>query len=302
MKKNTLLSFFALVITNLCFGQIEVIDNGHVGIGVTNPQDKLHVSGDIAMQDPLNEASADGRNNSIYGIGGSKRMVMSTDATSFDSYAFMSMFGTETQTGGQTSRAGEFVLAGSYFDIRTDVTTAGWGNIAMTITSDGDLELTTGDAYKLGGGSWLSLSDRRAKKDIKSFNYGLKSVLNITPVFFKYNEREVIADGSKEYVGVIAQELQKVAPFLVKEKKYKHNDYENGIHINKNYLSIDDSAIKYMLVNAIKEQQEMIENQQQTIEEKEARIIDLEKSMTEMLQEIEAIKKALLSESPTSKK
>ena len=76
-------------------------------------------------------------------------------------------------------------------------------------------------------------------------------MLKINPVRFNYNEVSGF-DTSKEYVGVIAQDLKEVAPYMVKQTKISpDNDQE--------YLSVDNNAMTYMLINAIKEQQKQID-------------------------------------------
>ncbi|MEO7263702.1 MAG: hypothetical protein ABIW38_02265, partial [Ferruginibacter sp.] len=57
-------------------------------------------------------------------------------------------------------------------------------------------------------------------------------------------------------VGVIAQELQAIAPYMV--KPYQKN--------NETYYSVDNSSMTYMLINAVKEQQKQIDELKQLIE------------------------------------
>ena len=82
------------------------------------------------------------------------------------------------------------------------------------------------------------------------------------------------------YVGIIAQEIQEFAPYTI--TPYMQVDNEG----NKiEYLSYDGTAITYMLVNAVQEQQE-------EIEEKANQILILEqnnKSLEARLNIIEAI-------------
>jgi hypothetical protein len=96
-----------------------------------------------------------------------------------------------------------------------------------------------GSAGKPGGGSWSNPSDRRLKDRISNYGDGLHSILKINPVRFHYNELSDF-DTEPEHVGVIAQELQEVAPYMV-------NENERG------YLDVNNSAMTYMLVNAVQE-------------------------------------------------
>jgi hypothetical protein len=105
-----------------------------------------------------------------------------------------------------------------------------------------------GTAAKPGGGSWSATSDARLKQNVRPYTDGLLQLLRINPVFYRYN-KESGYDTQKEYIGVLAQDLQKVAPYMV-------NTFNRN---NQEYLSVDNTAMMYMLINAVKEQQEQIE-------------------------------------------
>lgn len=119
----------------------------------------------------------------------------------------------------------------------------------------GGLEIG-GTAAKPGGGSWLATSDARLKEQVRPYKDGLRQLQKINPVYFHYN-KESGYDNNKEYIGVIAQDLQTVAPYMV--NKFNRND--------KEYLNVDNSAMIYMLINAVKEQQEEIEGLKKMVEE-----------------------------------
>ena len=65
----------------------------------------------------------------------------------------------------------------------------------------------------------------------------------------EYNGKDNLPT-DEEYVGVIAQELQKIAPFMVSE--YQGEDGET-------YLAVDPSAFDFILVNAVKELNDKID-------------------------------------------
>lgn len=99
----------------------------------------------------------------------------------------------------------------------------------------------TTNAYKIGGGSWASLSDRRLK-DVKSeYRSGLEKVIALQPVVFRYkkdNPRQQPAD--QDFIGYIAQDVQPVFPEAVTKSA-------------DGYLALDPWAISVATVNAIKE-------------------------------------------------
>jgi hypothetical protein len=116
-----------------------------------------------------------------------------------------------------------------------------------------------GSAGKPGGGSWTNSSDRRLKQNIRPYTDGLEAVLRIKPVWYNYNSISGF-DVSKQYVGVLAQELQKISPYMVEESKTNKAPDGSG------YLAVDNSAMTYMLINAVKEQQQQIDQLKLEIE------------------------------------
>lgn len=111
-----------------------------------------------------------------------------------------------------------------------------------------------GQATKPGGGSWTNSSDRRLKKDIKEYEDGLEELMQIRPVTFHYNKKSGY-DTEKEWVGVIAQELQEVTPYMIGS----YSDTTSG----KEYLTVDNSAMTYMLINAVQELKAEVESLKQ---------------------------------------
>lgn len=128
------------------------------------------------------------------------------------------------------------------------------GNVAIGQTSSPSWQLTVnGSAAKPGGGSWTATSDVRLKSNIQPFTPGLNEVMKVKPVTYNYIE-QTGHDTTVDYVGVIAQDLQKISPFMVSENEMELVDGTTG-----NYLSVDPSAFTYMLINAMQEQQRKIE-------------------------------------------
>jgi len=119
-----------------------------------------------------------------------------------------------------------------------------------------------GTAAKPGGGDWVGISDRRAKKNINEYTKGLEEVLKINPVTFNYNGKAGISDTETTYVGIVAQEFAKIEPRAV--TKHEHTDSISNK--TEEFMGIDASSIRYMLVNAIKEQQAKIESLEEKIE------------------------------------
>jgi hypothetical protein len=120
------------------------------------------------------------------------------------------------------------------------------------------LHLGSDDAAKPGSNTWTVASDRRLKKEIKQFTDGLSLINRVNPVWFKYNGLGGLPDDGKYYAGIIAQEIKEIAPYMIDTFKDKETGNE--------YLNYNGNAMTYILINAVKEQQSMISDQQTAID------------------------------------
>lgn len=122
-------------------------------------------------------------------------------------------------------------------------------------------DVSNGEAYKSSGStSWIVASDARLKQNIHPYTDGLHTLMQIEPVWFTYKNNSGY-NSSKPYVGVVAQQLQQVAPYMV----------GGFTKEGKEFLNADNSAMTYMLINAVKEQQQQIEVLKKKIERLEAK-------------------------------
>ncbi len=93
-------------------------------------------------------------------------------------------------------------------------------------------------------------------------------IKQIHPISYNYTG-EADMPTNERFIGTFAQELQKIAPYMV------HTwTYNNERDAPKDYLAIDYNALSFMLINAVKEQQT-------TIEQQNTRIDALEKLLAE---------------------
>ncbi len=137
------------------------------------------------------------------------------------------------------------------FGVSTPLLFAGGTNNRVGIkTTAPACDLTVnGSASKPGGGSWLVFSDARLKKDIRAFEDGLAIAKQIRPVFYKYNGLAGLPD-AEEYVGVLAQEIEEVAPYTITklQSKMQESDAETT-----ELYGYDPSSLPYIAINAIQE-------------------------------------------------
>lgn len=131
-----------------------------------------------------------------------------------------------------------------------------------TIFSPKDLSVSgnltvVGQAFKTGGGSFLPIAcDRRVKKDIRPYKDGLQKLVALEPVTFKFNGKAETPDDGRDYMGFVAQDLQKVLPELIvtRSMKLEKNDAKET-----EILTYDQGPIVFLLINAIKELNARIE-------------------------------------------
>ena len=119
----------------------------------------------------------------------------------------------------------------------------------------------TGDAT---ASQFVTSSDRRLKKNIRVIKDCLGKVKKIRGVNFTW-----IKNGKKDF-GVIAQEIEKVAPFAVKED-------EEGMK------KVDYGRLAPLFIQSIKEQQQIIEDQQEEIDGLKEQFEDLKAKVSELL-------------------
>ena len=135
---------------------------------------------------------------------------------------------------------------------------AGRVGIGMDPSTSYQLQLSQDTAAKPGGGSWTnSSSDRRVKQDIEPFSDGLEAIKQINPVWYRYNGKAGMPKPENgRYVGVVAQEIKEIAPYTVGTYKTKLNSKDSQ---ETELYNFDGSALTYILINAVKEQQKEID-------------------------------------------
>lgn len=150
-------------------------------------------------------------------------------------------------------------------------------NPAYDLHVNGSLNVT-GCLYDNGVATTFSScpSDLRLKRGIKSFELGLKLVENISPKSYEYNGLAETQAGIPQ-VGFIAQDLQKIAPELVKsEMKKLHPTDKTKTEIFK----VDYSKFTFVLFNAVRELSSKVnglEASRTIASEKDSEIAELKK-------------------------
>jgi len=258
------------------FAQIDVVGpNGHVGIGVTNPTEKLDVIGNLKVRghnlkigqnatnfnDLVSLQIGDGRT-----ANGKASFELIGDVNQFPDWGFRFI---RFQNGNTNiDHRGSNSLVFNNVDNANTFFSA--NNVAKFTVQVNKVQSEV-NAFKPGGGPWSAISDKRAKEDINTYKKGLKEILSVNPVSYKYNV-DFLEKDDQTYVGVVAQDLQKVVPSMVKE--YEYTDIAAKKH--EGYLSVDPNEFTYMLINSVKEQQEIISNLQNQVNDLSKIVSDLQ--------------------------
>ena len=286
--------------------------NGNVGINnVTNPLSKLEVSGGLYVGSGATVSAGSGQVFCNGGIAIGNDAFMGAASCSFCTQGWVGI-GTNSPSAELHLKPNSYVPAiiakFDYYDVahtyqeafRVDNTTGDIGinqpspsekldvvgNVKVTgaINVSGNVAMNGGDitwvgnittpspsaTHDIGSSSvWFNemnataftiRSDKRLKREITNLNYGLKDLMNLRPVSYYYLQGK---SKDKKRIGFIAQELKTIIPEAV-----------FGEETDTSYLGICYSDIIPVLVNAIKEQQQQIE---QAINSKNEYISALEK-------------------------
>jgi hypothetical protein len=124
-----------------------------------------------------------------------------------------------------------------------------FGNVGINAANPGATLVVNGDAMNVTG-VWDVFSDRRLKQDIAEYDEGLDTVLRLRPVTFRYNGVEGLPPGERLQVGLVAQEVEQVAPHMISTRAGRDLD---------ELKVMSPQAIPYMLINAIRELEARVE-------------------------------------------
>jgi hypothetical protein len=139
------------------------------------------------------------------------------------------------------------------------------------LSVDASLIPATNNTFRLGNSSnrWIGVwatdgtintSDRRDKTNIKTITYGLYEILKMNPVSFHWKHRK----NQDTKLGLIAQDLLELVPEVVKTHEWQNASDDENAPLKKvelERLGVYYSDLIPVLINAIKEQQKIIENQ-----------------------------------------
>ncbi|MFC2098638.1 tail fiber domain-containing protein, partial [Bacteroidota bacterium] len=257
------------------FSQINVTSNGYVGVGgITTPKGQLHWAGDLYGKGHiyLHAYEGDGSSGTAY--------IQARDKSSSSSIALQlrSKNGASVINSLRIDPDGRVYVpknayfacqpasSGFYFENSSTnpIILPQWGNSMYIGRSDRELWDVTSHYFHYDY-LYQQSSDISVKENIREIDGALAKILNIRGVTYDYktdyylsnaqaDKLETLSEERKDNIGFIAQELQEVIPKLVVLNK------ESNIY-NVNYIGLVP-----VLVEAIKEQQDLIDELKSDIE------------------------------------
>ncbi len=261
---------------------IRMTGTGFLGVNSTSPARRLHVV------EPTNAVVA--RFESSNALGARIRLHKSelseeigTEIIAGTNYT---VFG---WTGSGTSDYTAFQVGDEKMRIRND------GNVGIGTTSPTE-KLEVAGFIKTEG--TITPSDRNLKDNIQDYKKGLNELLALSPVSFQYNGKGGTVKGS-EHLGLIAQEVEEILPELVQKYNYKPVSSDYGEE-DREYLEIKTSDIPYLLINAIKDQQNIILDLRQENENLKRQLALQQNQFSEMQKDV-AFLKSMIGDTTSEK-
>jgi endosialidase-like protein/trimeric autotransporter adhesin len=140
------------------------------------------------------------------------------------------------------------------------------GGTLYAVYADGDIAYT---------GSLINASDKKLKKNEQNLSGILPKLMRLQSksFYFKTDEYKYVNFSEGLHFGLIAQELEKEFPELVVDAVHPGKQDEEGNHVDDvlRYKGIKSIELIPLLLQGMKEQQEIIENLQKRIEKLERR-------------------------------
>ena len=236
--------------------KMRIVSGGNIGIGTTNPEQKLHVAGNLTLGDPngTDNTYIDQKQNGHLNIinsgtqsdSGSVRINRYNDTGSDTTYfrdfnVYDGKNSLVLQVDGSTGRVGVNTTTPSHTNYAKLFVQGSQKGIsirddsgvyrAIYMNSSGNLYFYNGsnEGYLNNSGAWTNASDERLKQNIRPIGYGLTTALSLTPRHYE------MLEGGETNIGFIAQEVEEIVPEVVSSTDsatgYKGLDYGSLVAI-----------------------------------------------------------------------
>ncbi|MEZ4722256.1 MAG: tail fiber domain-containing protein [Flavobacteriales bacterium] len=275
--------------------------NGNVGIGVTAPAEKLHISGNIRFEEDatatiyvedqttasvngnslhleagnggtggfgvsggnVNFQAGDGYNAGGAGTGGHIQLIAGGNTLGNNSHGDIIMY-----TRNQTTNVERFRLDGTNGNVGIGTATP-----AYTMHVNGSVA---------GTSAYTNLSDRRFKTNLQSIDNALAKVMQLTPYSYDWLREEYPEINFEEGkgLGFIAQDVEAIIPEMVMKDS-------SGVY------SLQYSELIPVLTKAIQEQQALIEELSSSNQTQQRELNELKAMLDAYLQQQDIDPKAI---------
>jgi len=259
---------FACVQTFAQTSSLKVTSAGDVGIGTDTPDEKLEVVGLVQSEGGTIKTTGASA-STLYNRTDYAAMVLGAGTNAgftFDqNYDFRIYSRARNFVLNRALSAGKLILSGDGIT----------GNVGIGYGAPTEKLHVAGNVFASG---MFIPSDSRLKKDVIDFKDGLSVIKQLSPIKYQYNGKAGLQTEC-DHIGVFAQDLQKAAPYLVEEFIHEETNEEGEVIAEETYLKIHDSEIKYLLINAMKEQQDIIEDQATKIDKQADKLLKMENEL-----------------------
>jgi hypothetical protein len=260
---------FPVIIATNNTERMRIDSSGNVGIGTSSPRGgiKLDVASTgesiIAITD-LDQANTYG----TIGHNGGLTQFLSRDGSSFGQFIWYGFDGTLFPERMRITSSGEFLVGKALSDVATagfrvlpsgitysSITTGSGSTYHMyntTTSAFGFYVLANGGVANFSGND-VNLSDERTKTNIEVAGSYLDKICSIPVKLFNYKDE---AKGEQRTLGVIAQDVEAVAPEFVNNDGWQGTEPEDGVPLKTIYTT----DMMFGMMKAIQEQQTLIEN------------------------------------------
>ena len=153
--------------------------------------------------------------------------------------------------------------------------------------------IISGNVYTLfgsavaNGGNWTP-SDLKLKEDVRPIGNALDMVTQLSGVTYRYKEERIQSEGMARGLqyGFIAQDVQKLIPSAVRQAEDPYDGQAD-------YVVMRYEAIIPVLTEAIKEQQEIMDDQQVTIDQQQGIITKQQLAIDQLMNRLQEVESTL---------